>query len=167
LRSSLYDYMERDHDRLDRLLASSVRSDGSVDGEIYEEFRRGLLRHIAIEEKVIFPEVRRLRGESEIERQLHRDHAVLAALLVPPPTGEEIGAIRRLLSPHNDLEEREGGLYDVIEALAGEELAALMERVAAVPQVPTAPHADTPVVRRSIEQLMREAEEGRRKLEGS
>jgi len=42
---------------------------------------------------------------TEIEKQLHRDHAALAALLVPPPTAVEIGQIKSILSIHNEIEE--------------------------------------------------------------
>lgn len=128
------------------------------DRESYDAFRRGLLRHISIEERVLFPELRKLRGTTPLEQKLHRDHAALAALLVPPPSSVEIQQIARILAVHNELEEREGGLYDVIESLAGAELAALMDRVHAIPPVPVAPHADTPLVRSTIEQLVREAE---------
>lgn len=128
------------------------------DRESYDAFRRGLLRHISIEERVLFPELRKRRGTTPLEQKLHRDHAALAALLVPPPSSVEIQQIARILAVHNELEEREGGLYDVIESLAGAELAALMDRVHAIPPVPVAPHADTPLVRSTIEQLVREAE---------
>ena len=124
----------------------------------YEEFRRGLLRHISIEERILFPELRKHRGITSLEQKLHRDHAALAALLVPPPSPVEIEQIARILAVHNELEEREGGLYEVIESLAGEDLSSLMARVRAIPPVPVAPHVDTPLVRSTIEQLLREAE---------
>ena len=124
----------------------------------YEEFRRGLLRHISIEERVLFPELRKRRGTTPLEQKLHRDHAALAALLVPPPSSVEIHQIATILTVHNELEERADGLYELIESLAGDELATLMDRVHAIPPVPVAPHVDTPLVRSTIEQLVREAE---------
>lgn len=124
----------------------------------YEEFRRGLLRHISIEERVLFPELRKRRGTTPLEQKLHRDHAALAALLVPPPSSLEIQQIAAILTVHNELEEQADGLYEVIESLAGDELAALMSRVHAIPPVPVAPHVDTPLVRSTIEQLVREAQ---------
>lgn len=123
----------------------------------YEEFRRGLLRHISIEERVLFPELRKRRGTTPLEQKLHRDHAALAALLAPPPSSVEIHQIATILTVHNELEERADGLYEIIESLAGDELAALMDRVHAIPPVPVAPHVDTPLVRSTIEQLVREA----------
>ena len=100
-------------------------------------------------------------------QQLHRDHAALAALLVPPPTSVEIERIIAILKPHNELEEVANGLYEAVEAIAGEDLAALMTRVRETKPVALAPHADTEITRKSIEQLIREAEEGRRALAAS
>lgn len=161
---ALQDLLSADHDRLDALLAAALRDDGSVDYASYAEFRAGLLRHIAIEEKVLFPEMKRLEGESEVLRQLHRDHAALSVLLVPPPTRAEIEAIREILEEHNPLEEDAGGFYDVLEQLEGDALDDLMTRVHAVPPVVLAQHADTNFTRSAIEQLLRQAAEGRRKL---
>jgi len=162
--SALHDLLTRDHARLDQLLASSLRPDGSIDQVSYRAFRGGLLWHIAVEERVLLPAVRMRRVDSEIERQLHRDHAALAALLVPPPSAAEIEAIRTILEAHNPLEEGPGGFYEDVEEIIGAELPAILARVREVPQVRLAPHADTEVTRRSIEQLVREAEEGRRRL---
>lgn len=159
--AELHELLSRDHERLDTLLASCLRGDGTVVYESYDAFRRGLLRHIAIEERVLFPELRRRRGETALERQLHRDHAALAALLVPPPSASEVRHIRAILSAHNPLEENAGGLYEVMEDLAGDALNVLVEAVRNVPPVVVAPHTDTPLLRRTIEQLLREAKEGR------
>ena len=154
--SDLHDFLSRDHARLDALLETCMRADEHWLAS-YEEFRRGLLRHISIEERVLFPELRKRRGTTSLEQKLHRDHAALAALLVPPPSFVEIHKIATILTVHNELEERAGGLYEIIESLAGDELATLMDRVHAIPPVPVAPHVDTPLVRSTIEQLVREA----------
>lgn len=160
----LHDLLTRDHERLDALLASSSRSDGTVEQQPYGEFRRGLLRHIGIEERILFPVVRRTGGDLRTIEQLHRDHAVLSALLVPPPTTAELDAIRTILAVHNPLEEDDGGFYDGVEAIAGDELDDLLARIEAYPDVRVAPHADNDILRRTIAQLLREAEEGRKKL---
>lgn len=159
--TELHEFLSRDHERLDALLVRCLRI---VDAAAYDAFRRGLLRHIAIEERVLFPLLRDAGAFTEVERQLHRDHAALAALLVPPPSATEISQIAAILGPHNDLEERGGGMYERVEALSAAELSTLMTRVHAIPEVRVAPHADTPIVRSSIAQLVTEAEEGRRQL---
>lgn len=163
--TALHELLSGDHERLDGLLSAAIRPDGTIDESSYGEFRRGLLRHIGIEERILFPEIRKRRETGELERQLHRDHAALAALLVPPPSATEIAQIREILLQHNPLEEGSGGLYEDIEQLTGSELEELVSRVRAYPQVPLAPYTDTPLLRRSIEQLLREAEEGRRALQ--
>ena len=101
----LHEYLAADHARLDRLLTHETG---------YPEFRRGLLRHIGIEGRILFPVLRKHRGLTPLEQQLHRDHAVLAALLVPPPTSNEIAQIVAILEPHNAIEECADGLYDLI-----------------------------------------------------
>ena len=159
--ADLHDFLSGDHARLDALLRASLERG---DAEAYDAFRRGLLRHIAIEERVLFPLLRARRGTTELDRQLHRDHAALAALLVPPPTHAELSQMASILEVHNELEEKDGGLYALVEELAASDFAALMAQVHAVPAVPVMPNVDTEVVRRSIERLVREALSGRHSL---
>jgi hypothetical protein len=165
--AELHEFLSRDHERLDALLAACLRG-RDIEAEAYDRaydgFRRGLLRHIAIEERVLFPLLRARRGSTPLEEQLHRDHAALAALLVPPPSDAGLRQIAAILQPHDVLEERLEGLYEIIEDLAGDELTTLMDRVHAIPDVRVAPNTDTPIVRSSIERLVREAEEGRRRI---
>lgn len=162
--NSLHALLSQDHARLEALLSAALRPDGTIDQESYAAFRGGLLRHIGIEERILFAELRSRSAMSELERQLHRDHAALAALLVPPPGATEIELIRAILGQHDRLEEEAGGLYERVELMVGEELENLMTRIQAFPQIPMAPYSDTPILRRSIEQLLREAEDGRRLL---
>jgi hypothetical protein len=158
---SLHEFLSRDHARLDALLSACLAAGDAIPYEHYDAFRRGLLRHIGIEERLLFPELRKQRGATGLERQLHRDHAALAALLVPPPTRREIEQIAAILESHNVLEETSGGLYEIIESLSGEGLPSLLEAIHALPEVRLAPHSDSEILRRTIAQLLREAEEGR------
>src|SRR5512138_3897500 len=137
----VHDLLSADHERLDSLLEGALVDD-TVDEQSYAEFRRGLLRHIGIEERILLPLIRQRRGESEVTRQLHRDHAALSALLVPPPDAAIIGEIRRILGQHNPLEEDPGGMYEIFEQLAAEDLDGLTAKVEAYPQVPMARYAD-------------------------
>jgi hypothetical protein len=145
LEGPLHQYLTHDHERLDALLAAAVRGDGSIDDAAYAEFRRGLLRHIGIEERILFPLLR-----SAVTEQLHRDHATLAALLVPPPTRAEVERIRAILAEHNPLEEGAGGFYEQVEGFVD------MEKVRAFPEIPTAPYSDSPLLRQTIEKLLRD-----------
>lgn len=156
----LHTFLQRDHARLDELLRRSDAT-AAVDPQAFEMFRGGLLRHIAIEEKVLFPEARRLRGGEPlaIARELRADHAALAALMVPTPTHETIAQVRAVLAEHNPLEEEPGGLYEVCERLAGAELDQLLARAQAVPEVPLARHFDGP---RAFELIARSLQARRR-----
>jgi len=156
--SELWEFLKRDHERLDSLLTNAIAGDIGA----YNEFRSGLLWHIGIEEKILFPIVRTAIGDSELIRQLHRDHAALGALLVPPPNRTDMERIRAILDAHNPLEEESEGFYEIAENTMN--VGAVMERVRAFPPVRVAPHVDTVVTRWSIEQLVLEADEGRRRL---
>lgn len=153
----VYQFLARDHERLDALLRRCVADPERVEMTAYEELRRGLLRHIAMEEKVLIPEAKRIRGGEppEVAKQLRADHSALAALLVPTPTHAIVASIRQILEEHNPLEEDPGGLYDVCEALAGDGATELLARIEAVPEVPTAAHFDGPRVHEHIANLMK------------
>ena len=75
-----------------------------------------------------------------IAAQLRRDHAALAALLVPTPTPEIVGVIRTLLDSHNALEECEGGLYETCETLIAAKMDSILAQLRDAPEVPVAPH---------------------------
>jgi hypothetical protein len=139
--------MVRDHVAIDRLLVASERADGSIDETSYTLFRHDLLRHIAMEEKVLLPFARMRRGGQPLPMALplRRDHGEIAKLLTRPPTVERLTALRELLGKHNDLEEGPGGLYAECDALAGEEADAVIARLRMQPRVPLAPYYEGPL----------------------
>lgn len=147
----VHEFLARDHARLDALLLQSVANPELVDRAAYAEFRAGLLRHIAMEEKVLLPDARRRRGEPlSVAQQLREDHSLLASLMVPTPTHELVAVIREVLERHNPLEEGPDGVYAVCERLAGGEAEGLLERLRATPEVPVAAHVDGPRVHAHI-----------------
>jgi hypothetical protein len=147
----IHEYLSADHARLDDLLA---RAD--VDRAAYEELRAGLLRHIAMEEKVLFADARVRRGGSPlpIVARLHADHAALASLLVPSPTPDLLRAVRDILADHNPLEEREHGLYEACEDLAREAVPELLARMYAIPAVRMSAHVDEPRIHDHIARML-------------
>jgi hypothetical protein len=156
-------FLADDHDRLEALLSSAVKPSGDVDLASYAEFRAGLLRHIGIEEKILFTACRRANGghpHPTVER-LHRDHGALALLLVPTPTAEIIAEIRSILDVHNEVEEGFDGVYDACDRLLGSELEAVLEQLKAYPPVKVAPHFDGPGVPRRADDAMRAVTRGR------
>jgi hypothetical protein len=148
--------LERDHVRLDDLLNRADAAAPAIDLQAYEAFRAGLLRHIAMEEKVLLPEARRLRGGESLAaaKQLRADHAALASLLVPTPTKLILVRIRNVLVEHNPLEEGPAGVYQLCEDLAGAQADALLARILATPEVPLAPHFDGPRAMQNVERLL-------------
>jgi hypothetical protein len=139
----ILEYLAADHDRLDRLLAEATRTSGRIEPEPFAAFRRGLLRHIGIEEKILFSAARKARGEPVRDfARLRADHARLTALLVPTPTEAIVAELFTILGPHNEIEEREGGTYaECVEAI-GDEADAILARIRAQPEPPVRPHYD-------------------------
>jgi hypothetical protein len=141
-------FMTTDHARLDALLRQAELGDGTIDAEVHARFREGLLRHIAMEEKVLLPFARARRGGAPlpIARALRIDHGSIAKLLVPTPDVALCDELRLLLGRHNPLEEGPEGLYATCDLLAGDEAAAVVAQLRAQPSVPVAKHYDGPLL---------------------
>jgi len=156
-------FLADDHDRLDVLLGSAVTPAGEIDFASYKEFRAGLLRHIGIEEKILFPASQRANGGSPhpTVARLHRDHGALALLLVPTPTADIVAEIRSILDGHNEIEEGKDGVYADCDRLLGDELEAVLERLKTYPPVKVAPHFDGPGVVRRADDALRAVTRGR------
>jgi hypothetical protein len=162
--AALHLFLSHQHARLDTLLEESLR-DGVVNAVAYDEFRRLLLRHIAIEEKVLFREVRRRVGTlNALEAQLRKDHAAIGGLMVLPPTAAVILRVRALLAEHNPLEELDGGFYTSIEALVGTDAEALLAEAQAIPPAKVADYFESPRVHQWVDLLVREAAEQRYRI---
>jgi hypothetical protein len=140
-------FLEADHARLDALLGRAAARPDAVDAEAFWEFRIGLLKHIGMEERILFPAVRVARGGERFPwaQRLREDHGLLASLLVPTPTPERVARIVAVLEPHNALEEGPGGAYADCEAALGPEgVDAMLVRLANAPTPPPAPYFDGP-----------------------
>ena len=142
-------FMAEDHVRLDRML-SAATAGPKIDADAYARFRHDLLRHIAMEEKVLLPDARARRGGSALElaARLRVDHGAIAKLLVPSPTHAIVDSLRELLARHNELEEGPAGLYAICDTLAGDEAPLVVDKLRAQPSVPVAKHYDGPLLRR-------------------
>jgi Hemerythrin HHE cation binding domain len=149
-------FLAADHRRLEQLLARATAAGDAIDLGPYAEFRTGLLRHIAMEEKVLLPAAQRLRAGAPLPlaARLRADHGAIAALLVPPPTPAVVAALRAVLERHNGVEEGAGGLYEVCDLLVAAEADAIVAALRDVPAVPASPHNNEPrvldAVRRAI-----------------
>jgi hypothetical protein len=153
----LASWFAADHARLDGLLRRSEAPAGAFDREAFEDFRGGLLRHIALEEKVLLPAARKARAGVPLPmaRRLRVDHGAIASLLVPTPDVAIVAELRSILEPHNAAEEEPGGLYQACDGLLAAEAEGLLERIRAYPPVKLAPHHDGPGVVRTAEEALR------------
>lgn len=150
-------HLAEDHARLDGLLARAVATPGALAREPFDAFRAGLLRHIALEEKILFRAVREARGGEPLAifQRLRIDHGALASLLVPTPTPELVGEIRSILVPHNGIEEEAGGLYETCDALLAARAGEIVDAMRAYPPVKVAAYADGPRVLRTAADALR------------
>ena len=141
----IYQYLADDHARLDALLQRATTRPDTMEASAYAEFRTGLLKHMAMEEKILLPAAQRLRDGKPlpIASKLRLDHGALAALLVPTPNRAIIAAIRAILQAHNPIEEGLGGLYEQCEELAGAETDQILIQLRNTPNVRVARHLDT------------------------
>jgi hypothetical protein len=149
-------FLERDHARLDQLLARVCRDLANIDTEAFREFRRGILKHIGLEGKILLPAIQRLRcGEPlAIAAKLRLDHAAIAALLVPTPRGAVLKTLKTVLATHNRIEEGPDGVYAECDRIADTESEVLVARLRAASEVPAAAHVDGPRVESSARRAL-------------
>jgi hemerythrin HHE cation binding domain-containing protein len=145
-------YLEQDHRRIEDILQRATSAGAPIKLDLYGEFRGALLRHIGIEEKILFPAIRNATGGSSLPgiEQLHLDHGALAALLVPTPTQPILSAIHTILRGHNTIEEGPEGIYAQFEKLPGIEAGNILARLQAAPPVPLNPHVDNAIALESM-----------------
>ncbi len=153
------DVLIADHDRLHALIHTAM-TEPVFNTEAFAEFRVGLLRHIGIEERILFPAVTQARGGEPLSRALalRIDHAALSTLLVPTPDAALCAEILLILTPHDAKEEGDDGVYAECEALlSAEESAALADRAAATPSPRCSAHYDGDNIPRTAAGAMEKA----------
>ncbi|MGC3974789.1 MAG: hemerythrin domain-containing protein [Nitrospira sp.] len=146
-------FLAADHRRLDGLLQATDVHPGRINREAYDQFRAGLLRHIGMEEKLLWPALQRWRGGGPLPlaAKLRLDHGALATLLMPTPTAQILATIRRILSEHNRVEEGPDGLYALCDRLPDTEMKPLWDAVQVAPTVSVMRHSDSPAVMKTLE----------------
>jgi hypothetical protein len=152
MKGPLHRFFDADHRRLDALLRGATADPDRIDLTLFGEFRAGLLKHIGMEEKVLFLAAGRARNDHlPLFAKLRVDHGAIASLLVPTPTLSLVAEIVDVLGPHNRREEEEGGVYDICdEAVGTVEADRLLEELRYFPEVRLKGYNDAPVVREHI-----------------
>ncbi len=145
-------YFAADHHRLDALLRQATSEPDRIAPGPFGDFRAGLLKHIGMEEKILFP-VARLKGiYPRLFSRLRLDHGAIASLLVPTPTPDIVGQILSVLTPHNRREEEPAGAYQICDEAAGpDEADRLLASLRAFPEVKLKEYCNGPEVFRHIE----------------
>lgn len=116
------DILEKQHRCIEQLFLTATSDPDIVDTTGYDQFRATILRHIAIEENVVLPLLRKhLPGGFPMELQLRMEHDAIAALCVLPPKSTVIFSLQGLIIRHNRLEEAHGTLYDLLDDCARRE----------------------------------------------
>lgn len=148
----LSEFFAADHRRLDALLRQATAEPGRIALGPFGEFRAGLLKHIGMEEKILFP-VARLKGvDLGLFSRLRVDHGAIASLLVPTPTAQVVGQLLSVLGPHNRREEEHGGAYEICDEAADPvEAERLLGLLRAFPEIRLKDYRDGPAVFRHIE----------------
>ena len=137
----LYQFFTDDHRRIDELLDKATEKPGELQMDYYRQFRTGLLKHIKMEEKTLFPAAQKANGNVPLPLagKLRLDHGALTSLMVVPPSDEVIKVLRFVLDKHDLLEEEPGGMYDVCEKLTEGETNHLLQELGKVAEVPVHP----------------------------
>ena len=142
---SIRQFLAADHRRLDALLERTGECRTPEELAAYDGFRRGILKHIGIEEKILLTAAARLRGTPlEQAARLRLDHGAIVSLLMPIPTSMIIRAIRTVLDRAQSHRRRRRRRLRHLRELATAEHAELLAKILAAPEVPTHPNATTP-----------------------
>lgn len=144
----LYQFFTNDHRRIEDLLDQATVNRDEIIMEIYQRFRTGLLTHIKMEEKILFPAAQKANGNVPVPlaAKLRLDHGALTALMTVPPTPELVKVLRYIMELHDIAEEEPGGMYDICESLTHDQTQQLLDQLAGVTEVPVHPHNALPFV---------------------
>ena len=141
MNKQLHQFFTNDHRRLEAFLIKATENPDNIDAESYNGFRKGLLKHIKMEEKILFPAALKANGGLPIPlaAKLRLDHAALTSLMVLPPDASLVKLLWHILDKHDQLEEEPGGMYDVCASLTQDQTQDLLDQLSNVAEVPVHP----------------------------
>jgi hemerythrin superfamily protein len=141
MNKQLHEFFTNDHRRLEAFFKKATENSGDVQIEHYNAFRTGLLKHIKMEEKILFPAGQKANGgvPLPLAAKLRLDHAAITSLLVLPPDASLIKVLWYILDRHDLAEEEPGGMYDACASLTQSQTQALLDQLSKVSEVPVHP----------------------------
>lgn len=144
----IHSFFTNDHRRLEDLLRKATEDPDTINMEYYHPFRIGLLTHIKMEEKILFPAAQKANGDValSITAKLRLDHGAITSLMAIYPTHKMINALWHILDEHDLLEEKPDGMYDACEALTKHQTDEILEQLKQVTEVPVHPPSTQPYV---------------------
>ena len=136
--NQIYQFFTNDHRRIELLLEKATEDVNNIDMDYYHSFRTGLLKHIKMEEKVLFPASQKANGGTPLSlaSKLRLDHGAITSLMVVPPDPRVIKVLRHVLEKHDILEEQPGGMYDICENLTAGDTQNILDQLSKVTEVP-------------------------------
>ena len=80
----LYQFFTKDHRRLEKIFDKATENENNIQEELYHQFRVGILKHIKMEEKILFPAAQKANGDIPIPlaAKLRLDHGAITSLMV-------------------------------------------------------------------------------------
>ena len=138
----IYQFFINDHRRIEELLDKATENADEIKMDCYQQFRTGLLKHIKMEEKILFPSAQKANDNVPLPlaAKLRLDHGALTSLMVVPPSPDVIKVLRLVLDKHDLLEEEPGGMYDMCEKLTEGETSKILQQLQKVSEVPVHPY---------------------------
>lgn len=146
MNNPIYQFFTNDHRRVEAILERAIKTLGQFDMDAYQAFRVGLLTHIKMEEKVLFPAAQKANNDEPIPlaNKLRLEHGAITSLMVPPPTADLVTVLKYVLEKHDILEEEEGGMYEICEKLTKQQTDELLASLQNTPEVPLLRHNNQP-----------------------
>jgi hypothetical protein len=136
--NQIYQFFTKDHRRIELLLEKATEDVNNIDMDYYHSFRTGLLKHIKMEEKILFPAAQKANGGTPLTlaAKLRLDHGAITSLMVVPPDPGVIKVLRHVVEKHDILEEQPGGMYDMCESLTAGDTQNILDQLSKVTEVP-------------------------------
>lgn len=155
----LHHFFTQDHRRVDMLLDEATKNLDEIDTELYRQFRVGLLTHIKMEEKVLFPAAKMANDGKPLPNfeRFRLEHGALTTLMAVPSNPKILKVLRHVLDKHDQAEETPGGMYDVCENLTNDQTDEILEKLKSVTPVPVHPPNPLPAVLNAAKRILKRA----------